>query len=179
MLLNAPNVKGLHTWAPREDRPEPLAITGQGQSVMVSGGMGKNVKLPLVIIEPRQFSKKTGKPSYHQNGDPIYTNVKINSQKYIELVLEPLKQQLEFLGLLSNGRLDVWLMQDGAPSHTATQTLDWIESNFGLENMITNKPKSYEGKPLHSWPAHSPGEYLIVLHLASATHLIVIGWTHK
>ena len=41
-----------------------------------------------------------------------------------------------------------WLQQDGAPAHTARESLDWIQNHFG--NRVISK------KTIHEWPPRSP-----------------------
>ena len=156
MHLQAPRFHNSVRWGP--ERPEALETTAQTETVMFSGFMGLGLKLPLLVMQTRRLTP-SGRPSFHNNGDPAYVNVKINSEEYIKLVLEPVKTWLVQQGLMPNGRSNVQIViqQDGAPSHTSTTTLDWLSANFGLENVISSTRRKRDNEVLQKWPAMSPG----------------------
>ena len=156
MHLQAPRFHNSVCWG--AERPETLETNAQTETVMFSGWMGQGLKLPLLVMETRRMTP-TGRPSFHNNGDPAFVNVKINSQEYIRLVLEPMKAWLVQRGLMPGGRSNVQIVvqQDGAPSHTSTMTMDWLSTNFGLENVISSTRKKRDHEVMQKWPAMSPG----------------------
>lgn len=72
---------------------------------------------------------------------PIFFESTVNAEKYREIITD-------FIALLEPSERDCWFQQDGAPAHTAAETMDFL-SSFFHDRLIS------KGATL-PWPPRSP-----------------------
>jgi len=70
----------------------------------------------------------------------------LTSERYQEILENPLEEFLENLPLIEEQRL--YFQQDGAPSHNAHHIMDYLRLKFGQRLIATNGPVR--------WPPRSP-----------------------
>jgi len=87
----------------------------------------------------------------------------LDSEAYISKLLPFWVEDLKGKGMVKEGKLlnGVLFQQDGAPCHWSKKSLAYLEEQFGLENIISRKPKNIpKGDPNEKipkmWPGNSP-----------------------
>jgi len=153
MVFRSNKTGNRFVWAPSNAVIEPPSY-GQkyfGGSIMVAAIVCYDYKGPLFFFVNDPGNNKTLKP------------FNLDKDVYINNLLPFWFDDLRNKGMIQGNKLvnGYLLQQDGAPAHTAKLSMEFLDENVGLENVISRTAKKLppgdcREKIRAQWPANSP-----------------------